>query len=148
MVCNKKRKPVFIKRKQNHVVFSRVTILSFHPLLITIPQKPWCGLNIWFSSLTEHQNKLTVVHWVHHLMLTEIFLIWEKSNQVWLNGNACVCSYGLQHDLSCCPSWSVIKKNNWPFLILYVKYWMSSCTTCLIRNSDIPMSLVINLSDL
>ena len=27
----KKRKPVFIKRKWNHVVFSRETILSFHP---------------------------------------------------------------------------------------------------------------------
>ena len=32
MVCNKKRKPVFIKRKWNHVVFSRVTILSLHPV--------------------------------------------------------------------------------------------------------------------
>ena len=30
MVCNKKRKPVFMKRKWNHVVFSRATILSFH----------------------------------------------------------------------------------------------------------------------
>ena len=28
----KKRTPVFIKRKWNHVVFSRVTILSFHPV--------------------------------------------------------------------------------------------------------------------
>ena len=27
-----KRKPVFIKQKWNHVVFSRATILSFHPL--------------------------------------------------------------------------------------------------------------------
>ena len=32
MVCNKKRKPVFIKWKWNHVVFSRMTILSFHPV--------------------------------------------------------------------------------------------------------------------
>ena len=32
MVSNKKRKPVFIKRKWNHVVFSRATILSFHPV--------------------------------------------------------------------------------------------------------------------
>ena len=32
MVCNKKRKLVFIKRKWNHVVFSRATILSFHPV--------------------------------------------------------------------------------------------------------------------
>ena len=30
----KKRKPVFIKRKWNHVVFSRATILSFHPVEI------------------------------------------------------------------------------------------------------------------
>ena len=28
----KKRKPVFIKRKWNHVIFSRATILSFHPV--------------------------------------------------------------------------------------------------------------------
>ena len=32
MVCNKKRKRVFIERKWNHVVFSRATILSFHPV--------------------------------------------------------------------------------------------------------------------
>ena len=32
--ATKKRKPVFIKRKCNHVVFSRVTILSFHPIYI------------------------------------------------------------------------------------------------------------------
>ena len=31
-----KRKPVFIKRKWNHAVFSRVTILSFHPVYIYI----------------------------------------------------------------------------------------------------------------
>ena len=34
MVCNKKKKKtVFIKRKWNHVVFSRATILSFHPVI-------------------------------------------------------------------------------------------------------------------
>ena len=32
MVCNKKRPPVFINRKWNIFVFSRVTILSFHPV--------------------------------------------------------------------------------------------------------------------
>ena len=32
--ARKKRKPVFIKRKWNHVVFSRATILSFHPVYI------------------------------------------------------------------------------------------------------------------
>ena len=30
--ATKKRKPVFIKWKWNHVVFSRATILSFHPV--------------------------------------------------------------------------------------------------------------------
>ena len=29
-----KRKPVFIKRKWNHVIFSMATILSFHPVNI------------------------------------------------------------------------------------------------------------------
>ena len=32
----KKRKQVFIKRKWNHVVFSRATILSFHPICIYV----------------------------------------------------------------------------------------------------------------
>ena len=36
MVCNKKRKPVFIKRKWNQVVFSGATILSFHLVHIYI----------------------------------------------------------------------------------------------------------------
>ena len=39
MVCNKKRKPVFIKRKWNHVVFSRAKILSFHP--VEGPYRSW-----------------------------------------------------------------------------------------------------------
>ena len=34
--ATKKGKPVFIKRKWNHVVFSRATILSFHPVYIRI----------------------------------------------------------------------------------------------------------------
>ena len=33
MVCNKKRKPIFIKWKWNHIVFSTATFLSFHPVL-------------------------------------------------------------------------------------------------------------------
>ena len=38
MVCNKK-KTVFIKRKWNHVVFSRTTILSFHPVIVLLDFK-------------------------------------------------------------------------------------------------------------
>ena len=34
MICNKKRKSVFIKWKWNHVIFSRATISSFHPVVI------------------------------------------------------------------------------------------------------------------
>ena len=34
---------------------------------------------------------------------------------------------------------------NCPFLILYAKYQMSSCTTCLIRNADTPLSLAMDL---
>ena len=30
-----KRKPLFIKWKWNHIVFSRATILSFHPVLVS-----------------------------------------------------------------------------------------------------------------
>ena len=43
MVSNKKRKPVFIKRKWNHVVLSRATILSFH-LVDKIQQNNKCTL--------------------------------------------------------------------------------------------------------
>ena len=39
----KKRKPVFIKRKLNHVVFSRATILSFHPVCICLTPSPQTG---------------------------------------------------------------------------------------------------------
>ena len=34
--ATKKRTPVFIKRKWNHVVFSRATILSFYPVYIYV----------------------------------------------------------------------------------------------------------------
>ena len=36
----------------------------------------------------------------------------------------------------------------WSFFILYEKYGMFSCTTCLIRNSDTPMILAMDLIDL
>ena len=35
-----------------------------------------------------------------------------------------------------------------PFQILYKKYWIYSCITCLIRNSDTSMSLAMDLIDL
>ena len=36
----------------------------------------------------------------------------------------------------------------WPFLILDEKYYITSYTTCLIRNADTPMSLAMHLIDL
>ena len=57
-----KRKPIFIERKWNHVVFSRATILSFHPVYwSTHPQKEqnvtqkstdsvdWLQKGIWYG---------------------------------------------------------------------------------------------------
>ena len=36
--------------------------------------------------------------------------------------------------------WSfMICDKNWPFFILYEKYWISSCSRCLIRNSHVPV---------
>ena len=61
MICNKKRKPVFIKWKWNHVVFSRATILSFHPVFSCKGIRPvhckkscfffflFCFVTPWFS---------------------------------------------------------------------------------------------------
>ena len=43
---------------------------------------------------------------------------------------------------------SMACNKDWAFLILYEKYWMSSCSTSLIRNSDTSMSLPIDLLDL
>ena len=85
---------------------------------------------------------------VHHLIQTELFLSKKKTkNNAWLvEENTWVCSKTLQHGISSCPSWPVIK--NWHFLILYEEYQMSSCTTCLIRNSDTPVSLAMYLIDL
>ena len=49
-------------------------------------------------------------------------------------------------------AWSFVSymacDKNWSFFILYEKYWMSSCTTCLMRNSDILISLAMALINL
>ena len=56
MVCNKKRKPVLIKRKWNYVVFSRVIILSFHPVFDN-----QLGSSLISSVLTLNADLLGVV---------------------------------------------------------------------------------------
>ena len=49
-----KRKLVFIKLKWNHVVFSRATILSFHPVVFEILSKNSVSLNI--SEISEAET--------------------------------------------------------------------------------------------
>ena len=46
-----KRKPVFIKRKWNHVVFSRETILSFHSV-VNIDCSAYSVVKVWIFALT------------------------------------------------------------------------------------------------
>ena len=80
-------------------------------------------------------SKAMVVLRFHHLILTEIFLIEENQNMFDYRG----CLSLFKSFTGCyflCPSCLVIKKC--PFLILYEKYWISSCTTCLIRKFDTP----------
>lgn len=87
-------------------------------------------------------DKPTVVLCVHHLIVEEIFLISEKPKHAQVEGmldfvqkfHSAVFSLGL-------IAWN----KNWSFLNLYKQYWMSSCSTCLIYNSDTSMSLVMDL---
>ena len=88
------------------------------------------------------QSKSTAVLWFYHLTLAEIFLIWEKPMHVQLEG-----ILQLVQKINFFLYFMTCDKN-WPFLILYKKYRMSSCTTCLIRNSNTPMSLAMDLIDL
>ena len=59
-----KRKPVFIKRKWNHVVFSRATILSFHPVSCLSSQVHFSNAltSIYFSWSLTTVVKSTLSH--------------------------------------------------------------------------------------
>ena len=59
----KKRKPVFIKQKWNHVVFSRATMLSFHPVFNLRRDGPWM-VSVLFNSSFQ------VFQWEHVLLST------------------------------------------------------------------------------
>ena len=89
-----------------------------------------------FSSLSI---RLVIVLWVHHLIQTEIF-----SSEKMFGWRGCLIWKAFQRSFS--SSRPVIK--NWPFLKMYEKYQISSCTTCLIKNSDTLMSLAMDLIDL
>ena len=76
---------------------------------------------------------------------SQIFSRLRKPKACSVGGNAWVCSKSLLRDLT---SFFQACDKNWLFFIFYGKYQMSSCTTCLIRNSDIPIFLSMNLNNL
>ena len=71
MVSNKKRKPVFIKRKWNYVVFSRATILSFHPVIeydILVSKKDtWVRKLFYPVGWSWRIHRLHLCRWVQKL---------------------------------------------------------------------------------
>ena len=106
MVCNKKRKLVFIKWKWNHVVFSRAIILSFHPVenyhyhwtkIWTFQTK--ClqhillGGSLRQSIIQQCQWKwLGHICWIPTNLLFSITLCWTpqgKKKQGWLKQTRC-----------------------------------------------------------
>ena len=84
MVCNKKRKPVFIKRKWNHVVFSRATILSFHPVLIS------CFGSWWHEERDTIFTMLTPSRLAAHLVVFKISIHLRQSRSENLTAAATV----------------------------------------------------------
>ena len=55
----KKRKPVFIKRKWNHVIFSRATILSFHPVYKYIYMDEYVWVSLWVNGWVTKEGILS-----------------------------------------------------------------------------------------
>ena len=59
-----KRNPVFIKRKWNHVVFSRATILSFHPVLNAVYRRTQDTNFIWpIDTWTDSTSRVLEYTW-------------------------------------------------------------------------------------
>ena len=56
----KKKQPVFIKRKWNHVVFSRATIFSFHPVCDVINVRNFILICLVWFSFMAHQTLLVI----------------------------------------------------------------------------------------
>ena len=75
----------------------------------------------------------------HHLTMVKNFLILEKPNHIWMEEMLEFVQklFSMVFPLVLNGLWSKLA-----FLILYEKYWMSFCTTCLISHSD--MSLVMD----
>ena len=81
----------------------------------------------------------------HHLIPVDIILIWEKRKYIWLEGMLDLFKrFAAQSYLLSFMACSKLP----PFFIFYEKYWMSSCLTCWIRNSDTLMSLAMDLIEM
>ena len=91
-----------------------------------------------FRNILWKQSKPRVIMWVHHLILAKIFLIWIKMLLV-------VRMLEFVQKLFSAIFPLVFMACDKNFLILYEYYWISACTTCLIRNSFTPMSLAMDL---
>ena len=86
MVCNKKSKPVFIKQKWNHIVFSRATILSFHSVCILRYQLHLFPITHYFllnNMQIKYRNKM--IYWMNEwyidfIRIKDFVEIWKQSS--------------------------------------------------------------------
>ena len=110
MVCNKKRKPVFIKWKWNHVVFSRATILSFHPVLINLSISMW-----FFGCLNSYVTFCTNIY-----LLCSIFFPSYRYGAKVCNGDT--TSY-----LMCNTQVSNVQSSqfpvSWAWILNFIRWW-------------------------
>ena len=144
MVCNEKRKPVFIKWKWNHVVFSWATILSFHPVYIykedlilnnlqwLICHKTWANQTIiiylhtviWFQG-GAHGGMVTVVGNVQILnktILTISLHLWVNNRR--LNSLTLVGPLVLEKETSEFKSVNSSPIKNWTYVKSYTRCYI------------------------
>ena len=111
---------------------------------MSLLQTLWCGLGVRFSSLSVH---LAGSEQDNGCFVSSSFdplrnlLIW-KNQSIFIQRGCLSLFKSLQCYLRLL---SFMTYDDNLFLILYEKYWMSSCTTCQIRNPDTSMSPDINL---
>ena len=86
-----KRKPVFIKWKWNHVVFSRETILSFHPVILSFYKKKKLFQTLFKKhsiatsprGLQPFKNK---IYCEHYWFVKQYELTWRGQIKRWNRG--------------------------------------------------------------
>ena len=105
------------------------------PLLVTTPNTMmWTGCLVFIHIHTSHGDGYS--QWLFYgrnfSLLTQ-----TKVYSVGGGGLSLLKSFAAKSFLLSFMACNEI----WPFVIMYEKYQMSSCTTCLIRNLDTPISL-------